>query len=142
MDHNLRRLKASLQLFDKLGCCFSNLNGNFRDVGAALALVDVDKMRCHIINCLTALHLIQTEKESDIRKKNIDESVRDECYELVKGNVFNAAISMISDDTFDSDEAVVGSILLGFPFPDKNEILKNTASSLSTLLSHWVLVIK
>jgi hypothetical protein len=111
MDHNLHRLKASLQFFVKLECCSSNLNGDFKDVGTALALVDVDKMRCHIINCLTALHLVETQKRRS-----------DELYELVKGNVFNAAISMISDDTFDSDEAVVSSILLGFPFPDGNKI--------------------
>jgi hypothetical protein len=61
MDDDLCRLKASLQLFDKLECCSSNLNGNFDNVYAALALVDRDKMRRHIINCLTALHLVETQ---------------------------------------------------------------------------------
>jgi hypothetical protein len=32
---------------------------------AALALVDIDKMMCHLINCLTALYLVQTEKRKD-----------------------------------------------------------------------------
>lgn len=54
MEDNLRRLKASLQLFDKLECCSSSMNGNFNDMSAALALVDLDKMRCYIINCVTA----------------------------------------------------------------------------------------
>jgi hypothetical protein len=58
-DEDLRRLKASLQLFDKLNCCFSSLNENFDDVYVALALLEEDKMRCHIINCLIALTLMQ-----------------------------------------------------------------------------------
>jgi hypothetical protein len=43
----------------------------------------------------------------------------------VKGKVFNASISMISDNLnniFDSDEAIVSTILSGFPFPDENKI--------------------
>jgi hypothetical protein len=57
MDDDLRRFKASIQLFNELECCPRSLNGNFNNVDAALALVDRDKMRCHIINCLTALYL-------------------------------------------------------------------------------------
>jgi ankyrin repeat protein len=117
MNDNLRRLSASLQLFHKLDCCSSNVNIDFKDVWTALALVDIDKMRCHIISCLTALHLVEPQK------RGIDASDCDDySYELVKGKVFNAAISMISDDIFDSDEAVVSLILSGFPFPDENRI--------------------
>jgi hypothetical protein len=116
MNDVLRRLKASLQLFVKLECCSSNLNGDFNNVDAALASVDVDKMRCHTINCLTALYLVETQKRKS------DETVDDDDYELVKGKVFNASISMISDNIsniFDSDEAIISSILSGFPFPDE-----------------------
>jgi ankyrin repeat protein len=112
MEDNLRRLKASLQLFDKLGCCSSGINENLNNVDAALLLVDIDKMRYNVINCLTAIHLVQTEmrmKEAVVDNDN---------YELVKSKVFNAAISMISDDKFDSSEAVVKTILSGFPIPD------------------------
>jgi hypothetical protein len=116
MDNDLRRLKSSLQLFDKLECCSSNLNRNFNNVDAALALVDRDKMRCHIINCLTALYLAETQIRGS------DETVDDENYELVKGKVFNASISMINDDKFDSDEAIVSSILSSFPFPDEGNV--------------------
>jgi hypothetical protein len=116
MDDDLCRLKASLQLFDKLECCSSNLNGNFNNVDAAIALVDRDKMRRHIINCLTALHLVETQIRGS------DETVDDDDYELVKGKVFNASISMINDDKFDSDEAIVSTILSSFPFPDEENV--------------------
>jgi hypothetical protein len=115
MEDNLRRLKASLQLFEKLECCSSNLNGDFDNVFTALALVDEDKMRCHIFNCLIALNLVHTEK-----RKNDSED--DDKYEMVKGKVFNAAISMILDDKFDSDEAVMKTNLSGFPFPEESKI--------------------
>jgi hypothetical protein len=112
MDDNLSLLKASLQLFDKLNCCSSSLNGDFDNVFKALALVDEDKMRCHIFNCLIALNLVHTEK-----RKN--DTADDGNYEMVKGKVFNVAISMILDDEFDSDEAVVKTTLSSFPFSDK-----------------------
>jgi ankyrin repeat protein len=116
---NLRRLKASLQLFNELECCSSNLNGDFdtwRSYQDLLALVDVDKMRCHIINCLTALYTVETQKRIS------DENVSDENYESVKGKVFNAAISMIGGNIFDSNEAVVNTILSSFPFPDEGKL--------------------
>jgi ankyrin repeat protein len=117
MDDNLSLLKASLQLFDRLNCCSSSLNGDFDNVFKALALVDEDKMRCHIFNCLIALTLVHTEK----RKKEY--SADDGNYEMVKGKVFNAAISMILDDEeLNSNEAVVKTILSGFPFPDEVKI--------------------
>jgi hypothetical protein len=115
MDDNLSLLKASLQLFDKLNCCSSSLNGDFDNVFKALALVDEDKMRCHIFNCLTALTLVHVEN----RKKD---TAVDGNYEMVKGKVFNATISMIFDDESDSDEAVVKTIFSSFPFPDENKI--------------------
>jgi hypothetical protein len=64
MDDTVRRLKASLQLFDKLECYSSVMNGDFEDVDTALSLVDIDKMRCHVINCLIALHLVCIEKKT------------------------------------------------------------------------------
>jgi ankyrin repeat protein len=131
MDDDLRRLKASLQLFNKLECCSSNLNGNFNNVDAALALVDRDKMRRHIINCLTALYLVETQIRGS------DETVDDENYELVKGKVFNASISMINDDKFDSDEAIVSTILSSFPFPDEG----NVSNERSWLPQHFALAL-
>jgi hypothetical protein len=116
MDYDSCRLKASLQLFDKLECCSSSMNGDLKNVDAALVLVDIDKMRCHIINCLTAMHLVETEK------KEKEAVVDNDDYELAKSKVFNAAISMISDDKFDSDEAIVKSILLNLPISDERTI--------------------
>jgi hypothetical protein len=131
MDDDLRRLKASLQLFNKLECCSNNLNGNFNNVDAALALVDRDKMRRHIINCLTALYLVETQIGGN------DETVDDENYELVRGKVFNASISMINDDKFDSDEAIVSTTLSSFPFPDEG----NVSDERSWLPQHFALVL-
>jgi hypothetical protein len=131
MDDDLRRLKASLQLFDKLECCSSSLNGNFNNVDAALALIDRDKMRRHIINCLTALYLVETQIQGS------DETVDDENYELVKGKVFSASISMISEDTFDSDEAIVSTLLSSFPFPDDG----NVSNERSWLPQHFTLAL-
>jgi hypothetical protein len=85
-------------------------------VDAALALVDRDKMRRHIINCLTALDFVETQIQGN------NETVDDENYELVKGKVFNASISMISDDKFDGDEAIISTILSSFPFPDEGNV--------------------
>jgi hypothetical protein len=116
MDVDLRRLKASLQLFDKLECCSNSMNGDSNDVDAALVLIDIDKMRCLVIDCLTAIHLVLTEK-------NKNEAVVDkDNYELVKSRVFNAAIAMIVDDEFSSNEVVVKKILSSFPSHDENEI--------------------
>jgi ankyrin repeat protein len=130
MDDDLR-LKASLQLFDKLECCSSNMNGNFSNVDAALALVDRDKMRRHIMNCLTALYLVETQIQES------DETAEDENYELVKGKVFNASISMINDDKFDSDEAIVSTILSSFSIPDEG----NVSDERSWLPQHFALAL-
>jgi hypothetical protein len=92
------------------------MNGNLNHVDTALVLVDIDKMRCHIINCLTAMHLVEAET------KQKEAFVDNDDYELAKRKVFNAAISIISDDKFDSDEALVKSILLYFPISDERKV--------------------
>jgi hypothetical protein len=59
------------------------------------------------MKCLTALHLVQKEKRNkrkDSKKEN---------YEFVKSKIFNAAISMIIGDKFDSNEGIVGTIISG-----------------------------
>jgi hypothetical protein len=114
MEEDNRRIKASFQLFDILKCCSGTLKDNFDDVNAALRSVDVDKMRCLIINCLIALHLVQT------AQSNKREDTYNENYKIVKNRVFNAAISMITGGDFNWDEAVVETILSRFP--DEKEI--------------------
>jgi hypothetical protein len=49
--------------------------------------------------------MVQTEKRKD-EVYSVDGD-----YKMIKGKVFNAAISMILYDKFDSDEAVVKTIL-------------------------------
>jgi hypothetical protein len=115
MDDNLSLLKASLQIFDKLNCCSISLNEDFHNVGTALVLIDEDKMRRHIFNCLIALNLVHTEKRRN-------DKADDDNYEMIKGKIFYAAILMILDDKLNSNEAVVETILPGFHFPDENKI--------------------
>lgn len=87
------------------------------DIYAALAFVDIHKMRCHIINCLTALHFIEIECDKS-------ESVGDDdSYEVVKRRVFNTAMSMIGGDEYYSKEAVFKTILSGFPLSDEAKII-------------------
>jgi hypothetical protein len=109
MEEYNRRIKTSLQLFDRLNCCSGKLKGIFDDVDAALRLVDVEKIRYLIINCLIALHLVQKEKS------NTREDSDEENYEVVKSRVFNAAVSMITSHEFKRDEAFVETILSSFP---------------------------
>jgi hypothetical protein len=63
MDDFAKRMKASLQLFEELECFTNGLNGVIMYAYDKLTLecCDEDKMRCHIINCIAALNLIQTE---------------------------------------------------------------------------------
>jgi hypothetical protein len=54
MNDNNKRIKASFELFDRLKCCLKDLNVNF-DNDTALALMEEDKMRCLILNCIAGL---------------------------------------------------------------------------------------
>jgi hypothetical protein len=130
MEEYVSRIKASLHIFDELNCCYSRLNKNIDDVDAALALVDVDKMRCHIINCLAALNLVEMQMRKQVYSDNGAHKLIDsdnEKYEFVKSKVFNKAITMIVDDEYDSrneyadpeldyrNEVVVNTIFSNFP---------------------------
>jgi hypothetical protein len=86
-NHNDKRIKASFQLFDRLKCCLADLNVVF-DNDTALALMEVDKMRCLILNCIAGLNIVENEKS----KKNASESNK---HESVKRKVFAAAVSMM-----------------------------------------------
>lgn len=130
MDDNDSRIKASLQLFCKLNCISSNFNGDFDDLAAALVLVDVEKMRCHLINCLIALYSVETQNEKTAIVADNDD------YELVKCKIFNASLRMILDQEFDSDEADINTILSDFPLLIRKRYLMNKVGCLSILLSH------
>jgi hypothetical protein len=60
MDEDLGRIWASFKLFAELSCLYRGReeedHNNYEE---ALELVDEDMMRCHIINCLTALLIVQ-----------------------------------------------------------------------------------
>jgi hypothetical protein len=108
-----RQIKASYELFDKLKCCSENLNGDFSDEETLLALVQEDKMRCHILNCLAALTVIQIQRK--IKQKAVD--IDNERRELVKRKVFGAACSMMFDSEFEVGyETIISS------FPDEGKM--------------------
>lgn len=132
MKSNESRIRAAFLLFIELKCCFvyGGLSGDINDEDAATSFpsLDEDKMRCHIINCMTALHLVQKQK---MKKAAVG---YDKKYELVKRKVFTGAISMIIGDEFESDQAVVDTILSAFP--DKSKMYDERSWLPCTLLSH------
>jgi hypothetical protein len=101
-----RRIKASYELFDRLECCTLDTIADLDD-DIALAFIDEDKMRCHILNCMAGLHRLYIQKKKQTSEDNKHESV--------KRKVFNAAIKMIIDAESDGDQDVVNHILSIFP---------------------------
>lgn len=115
-NNNNSRITASLKLFEEFNCCSSDLMGVIDDVDeryydAALALVDEDKIRSQVINCMIALQFVQVQRRK--REKFADDKKLD----LVKSKVFKAAIMMILDDDFDRDrdQTIIDIILSTFP---------------------------
>jgi hypothetical protein len=117
-----RRIKASYQLFDKLGCCSRGLDGIFDDT--AFSLMDEDKMRCHILYCMAALYLMHIEKSR--KGGTVDEQ------ELVKRKVFIGAVSMILNAECDGDQVTTLS-----SFPD-DDMMSDGRSWLSM---HWAVTL-
>jgi ankyrin repeat protein len=99
-----RRINASYQLFDKLKCCSRDLNGDFNDT--ALAFMEMNKMRHHILNCMASLHVIENECDKKEDANDI---------ELVKREVFAGALSMMMNTKCDSNE---DQIVSAFPYDD------------------------
>jgi hypothetical protein len=112
------RIRDSYKLFDTLNCCSENLKNLDIDLEndnhlALLALLSEDKMRCHIINCIAALRIVQIQ-----RMEYVSEDI--EKHELVKRKVFDAACSMMINYTeTDSEQVVVNRILSAFPDNNK-----------------------
>ena len=82
--------------------------------GIRIALVQEDKMRCHILNCLAALTVVQIR-----RKRQQKTSDNNEKHELVTKKVFGAACSVMIDTEFDNNEVVVTTVLSAFPDDSK-----------------------
>lgn len=107
------RVEASYQLLSELKCCSRDLKASDIDDGTALASVEEEKMRCHIINCLMALHIIQMQR----RNQNAADVNK---IALTKNKVFAAAITIIIDTPF--DEVAVMTIFTLMAFPDKGKM--------------------
>jgi hypothetical protein len=103
------RIHYSYKLFDDLNCCSEDLNGNYSDT--ALAFILEDMMRCHILNCLAALIVIQMERMKQQKAKRNDYKK----HEILKRKLFRAACLMMMDTEFDNDEVVTTTLLSSFP---------------------------
>jgi hypothetical protein len=108
-------VKAAYELFDELKCCSngSRRNGDFTS-DAALASLDVEKLKCHIINCLAALNVVEIETRKFKAPAN-------EKHELVKRKVFEGACSTIINAKLDANQSIVKKSVLS-AFPDKSKM--------------------
>jgi ankyrin repeat protein len=109
-DNTDKRIKTSFQLFDRLKCCLADLNVGF-DNDTALALMEVDKMRCLILNCIAGLNIVENEKS----KQNGSEINQNE---LMKRKVFAAAVSMMMSGEYDNNQDQ-NAIVSAFPDDSK-----------------------
>jgi ankyrin repeat protein len=108
-DDNDKRIKASFQLFDRLKCCLADLNTD-SDNNTALALMEEEKMRCLILNCVAGLRIVEKEKS----KKNSSEINQKE---LGKRKLFAAAVAMMMSDECDNNQNAIVSA-----FPDDSKM--------------------
>jgi hypothetical protein len=116
MNENNRRIKNSYSLFQKHDC-ITYASGHLE--------IDEDKMRFHIMNCLTALLLLQIEKDKakDAMFRNVNTGElngRHYRCELVKRKVFAEAISTIINAECNIDLNPILS-----PFPDDGILIHN-----------------
>jgi hypothetical protein len=80
-----------------------------------LETLDEDKMRCHILDCLAALHRVQREK----RTRRI--SSGDKEYESAKRRVFSSAVTIVMEfeESVIADQHDLRSLLPCFPDKEK-----------------------
>lgn len=71
--------------------------------------MDEDKRRCFIINCLTALHLVQLQRAKHVV------AIIDRKVESVKRKVFSRAVPTMINDDYKGDKTVMDTILSVFP---------------------------
>ncbi len=92
-DHFDGPIDLTIELFKKMECT----SGCLPEIGTkrqkeAIKMLDAEKMRCHILDCLVALRRIQRyERILEISNAN-------EQYECAKKRIFASAVSMILDE--------------------------------------------
>lgn len=109
--HFAGRFTLSSELFKNMRCVSEAADTECDDV----KILDEDKMKRHIIDCLVALRRVQRFKRMHkICKEN-------EQYETAKRRIFASAISMIIDEQspIESDQDIFSSLLA--PFPGKKK---------------------
>jgi hypothetical protein len=110
-------VKAAYELFDELKCCSDGprRNGDFAS-DVALALLDVEKLKCHIINCSAALNVVEVKT----RHLKAIAPANDQ-RELVRKKVFEGACSIIINADYDTNQTVIKKSVLS-AFPDKSKM--------------------
>jgi ankyrin repeat protein len=112
-DHFDGPIDLTIELFKKMECT----SGCLPEIGTkrqkeAIKMLDAEKMRCHILDCLVALRRLQREERL---LKIINGNGQ---YECAKKRIFASAVSMILDEegSIESDQNVLSLLLK--PFPD------------------------
>jgi hypothetical protein len=108
------RIQESYDLFDKLECWSKDADGKYHR-GTSLVSVDEDRMRCHILNCLAALSVVEMQRTKELEM--IDNS--NEKRELAKRKVFRAACKLMINTQFDNNDVAMTIILSSFPDDSK-----------------------
>jgi hypothetical protein len=121
--------RAACQLFVELNCNSSGgIRLDFRS-DAAIVFLDVEKMKCHIVNCLAALNIIEI-------KKAETKALADGELELVKTKVFAGACSILIHSEFDNNKSIIKDMILS-AFPDKTKM----SNAQSWLPLHFAIVL-
>jgi hypothetical protein len=121
----------SCLFFKEMGCLIGD--NDVDDSEAGSEMLDEEKMRSLILDCVVALSRVQREKKENRKQKTSD---ADEQHENAKNRVFTTAISMVmdNDESLDTDPALT-SLLVSFP--DR----KKTTDGRSWLSLHFALAL-
>jgi hypothetical protein len=115
-DHFQGSISLSYKLFKDLKCVIDDPFEVDEDGKENLLLMDEDRIRGHILDCLVALRRVQK------AKRIIKTSMANKQYEIVEQRVFASAVSTIMDDGECSDarHSILTSLLA--PFPDNEKM--------------------
>jgi hypothetical protein len=110
-DHFNGSISSSIELFKNMPCLAEGADIECDGV----KILDEEKIRCHILDCLVAFRRVQRQ----IRRLKM--SSGNEQYESAKKRIFASAVSMILDEEtpIESDQCVFSTLLASFPDKDK-----------------------
>jgi hypothetical protein len=135
-DHFNGAIHSSIELFKKMLC----LTGAADDIERVeIEMLDEEKMRCNILDCLVALRRVQRYKKdlamsrkllgmkfTEMSRKNVQ-------YESAKSRIFASAILMILDEQRPIESFPLTLLLA--PFPDTEKMIDGRTNAFC--LSSW-----